>query len=186
MVNEAVYFLRTITESRENFSIFIESPRLTFQLIIPKIRKLICKVKKLLLLFSLWPFFLSGQIVINFENGLPGSTQQFPADRWNITSEDPLVGSYSLKHSFDNTVSSCDRISFTHDEILLSHSVTWEFTLRYPYNPSSSNNWAVFLMSEKPAEFMNPGSENHALVFGVNYTSNDDFLKLWLQNDKGT
>ena len=112
MANETVYFLRTIIESREKFSIFIGSPRLTFQSIIPKIRKLICKVKKLLLLFSLWPFFLSGQIVINFENGLPGSAQQFPADRWNITTEDPLIGSQSLKHSFDNTVSSVRQNQF--------------------------------------------------------------------------
>ncbi len=138
-------------------------------------------MKKLFLLFSLWPYFLSGQVIIDFENGLPSEAGQFPAERWDVTTDEPLNGSYSLKHIFDNDVSSGDRISFHHDEALLQRPVTWEFTIRYPYKPSASNNWSVFLLSEKPAEFMAPDRENRALVFGVNYVSSDDLLKLYLQ-----
>ncbi len=141
-------------------------------------------MKKLLLLFSLWPFFLWGQVFIDFENGLPASAVQFPADRWDVNSESPLNGAYSLKHSYDNDASSCDRISFHHDVTDLSKSITWEFIIQYPYNPSSSNNWAVFLLSEKSAEFMTDDSENRALIFGVNYNGSDDFLNLYLQDGK--
>ncbi len=133
----------------------------------------------------MWPFFLSGQIAIDFENGLPGSTDQYPANHWGVTSDDPLSGTYSLKHSFDNQASACDMISFGHDEIQLTKPVSWEFMIRYPLSPSSSNNWAVFLMSEKPAAFMTRDAQNRALIVGVNYTSSDDILKLYLQDDQG-
>ncbi len=141
-------------------------------------------MKKLLLLFSWWPLFLTGQVSVDFENGLPASAMQFPAERWDVSSDMPLDGAASLKHIFDNSVSSCDRISFRHDPVNPAGRITWQFLIRYPYKPSASNNWSVFLMSEKPAGFMDPDGGNPALIFGVNYLSNDDTLKLFLQDGK--
>jgi len=55
----------------------------------------------------------------------------------------------------------------------------WQFQIRHAYNPSSGNNWAVFLFSDKDYSQMQPAGTANGYLIGVNYTGSDDLLKLW-------
>ncbi len=51
--------------------------------------------------------------------------------------------------------------------------------IRHGYDPSASNSWAVFLMSDNdPASFAN-GAAVNGFAVGVNLTGYDDTLRLW-------
>jgi hypothetical protein len=130
-------------------------------------------------LFSLWPFFALGQVSTGFENGLGGEWDQFPQNRWESSPDQPLSGSYSLHHSFDNTVSGLDRISIKTGIFDASHSISWEFKLRYGYTCSSTNNWQVYLASDKRASEVGNSDFLNAYILGVNITGSDDSLRLY-------
>jgi len=127
-------------------------------------------------LFSFWPLFAMGQVYTGFESGLGGEWNQFPENRWESSPEQALSGLYSLHHSFDNTVSGTDKISFKAGYFDTEKDISWDFSLRHGYLPSSSNNWKVYLASDKGAT--QTGSPD-GYVFGVNITGSDDSLRLY-------
>lgn len=123
------------------------------------------------------------QIIVDFENGELSRWTQFPQNRWEVTNNNSLRGNYSLHHNYDNPSSGHDQISYPlyglSDQ---SDTITWQFVIKHSYNPSSANNWSVFLFSDRNAEDMYPGSIAEAVVAGVNFTGSDDLLKIWKMN----
>jgi hypothetical protein len=137
-------------------------------------------------IFFLIPISIHAQIIEKFEENNLEAWYQYPAERWETSSLYPLKDNYSLHHYYDNTLSASDRISLLHDPLYLDSLATvWKFTLRYDYFPSAENNWAFFLLSDKPAGFMHPDSLVHAYATGVNLAGYDDLLKIWKISEKG-
>lgn len=128
------------------------------------------------------------QLNYNFENGLPENLEQYPKGRWNITNENKIEGSYSLHHTYDNPESGIDAISLKYTNALdFNSQITWSFRICYDYNPSSANNWAVYLSSDLPSFEMSSTGKASGIVVGVNFIGNDDLLKIWkVENGKLT
>lgn len=131
-----------------------------------------------LLILTLLARLTFGQQVItyNFENAdITGWTQK-PQNRWDVTTSTPISGSASLKHSFDNPVAYTDTI---YTELpawdIDKGEVTWQILVRHGYDPSASNSWWVYLMTDE--NLSTTGESGYAV--GVNLTGSDDLLKIW-------
>jgi len=141
----------------------------------------------LLSLMLLIPGSSFAQVFFDFEQGSLSGWLQYPPERWTVSNASPLSGSSSLKHSYDNPDAGRDRISFSTGTPHFSHgTLSWQFIVRHGYPPSSANNWSVFLLADRGAEQMVPGSNIRAVAAGVNLTGNDDLLKLWFLHDGKT
>jgi len=116
----------------------------------------------------------------NFEDDdLTGWTQS-TAGRFDATNDTPISGSISLHHVYDNASAGNDQISYSTDGLdLTAATTTWRFQTKHTYNPSSGNNWGVFLLSDSAAAEMYPSGAADGYVAGVNYTGTDDNLKIW-------
>jgi hypothetical protein len=136
----------------------------------------------LVLLLMAIPVISFGQVCnVDFEDSDLTGWYQNINSRWEISSKDPIEGSWSLKHAFDNDSAGLDWIAFFHQPFDLNNSdITWEFSLKYDHNPSASNNWAVFLASSDLP--YTAGGIEDALILGVNYRGSDDKLALWRQH----
>ncbi|MFC2080718.1 lamin tail domain-containing protein [Bacteroidota bacterium] len=142
-------------------------------------------MKSLILFFLFFPLNILAQLCFDFESGTLEDWIQSRDPAWGISQEDPLSGSFSLWHQLDDTLSGEDRISYAYDSLVLDGTSTfWQFTLRHAYSPSSSNKWAVFLVSDQDQEQMTPAGKSSAILLGVNFTGSDDILKLW-KTEKG-
>jgi hypothetical protein len=141
-------------------------------------------MNKVILLVLLMPFPAFSQIIVNFETGqIPGWVQS-PDGHWNADNSGSISGIYSLHHSYDNPESGNDRIGLAVNNFHPGEgTASWSFTIRYGCDPSSSNNWVVWLMSDaNPTSFLNdPGPSGFAV--GVNQTGYDDTLRLWKVKD---
>jgi hypothetical protein len=135
------------------------------------------------LIFSFWPLFAIGQVTTGFESGLGVEWDQFPINRWESSPDQALSGLNSLHHSFDNTLSGTDRISFKPGTFDTQRFISWEFTLLHSYLPSSTNNWQVFLASDKGASSAGSAGSLNAYVIGVNLSGSDDILSLYSVQD---
>ncbi|MGM0497800.1 MAG: lamin tail domain-containing protein, partial [Bacteroidota bacterium] len=122
---------------------------------------------------------VTAQLFYDFEQHSIDNWEQTPEDRWEISNIDPINGSFSLHHSYDNSESSRDRISFPHEFSTQAQPTTWRFQVKYDYNPSGSNNWSIFLMADSTAGEMHPSGSVNGYLVGVNYSGSDDRLKLW-------
>jgi hypothetical protein len=112
-------------------------------------------MKKVILLALLMPVPALGQIVENFESESIINWVQSPEDRWKSDTTASLSGRFSLHHVFDNPDAGTDRIGIKVKNLHPSEGITsWSFLVRYGYDPSSLNNWSVFLMSDKGPESM--------------------------------
>jgi len=137
------------------------------------------KSKLFILIFAL-PVLLNAQIAENFESQNINAWTQFPENHWAASPLDAIEGKFSLKHVFDNTAASSDRISLPIENInVAAGDITWKFIIRHSYNPSSTNFWTVFLMSDKNAEKMMRDSVVNAYAIGVNLIGSSDFLYLY-------
>lgn len=136
-------------------------------------------MKKVILLALLVPAMAYGQIVENFEQGNTNNWVQSTTGRWKADGSEPLTGNFSLHHVFDNPDAGNDRIGLPLKNLHPSDgTTTWTFIVRHGYDPSSSNNWAVFLMSDAgPASMTLDGGAN-SYAIGVNITGSDDTLRL--------
>ena len=116
----------------------------------------------------------------NFEDDdLTGWTQS-TAGRFAATNDTPISGSISLHHVYDNASASHDQISYSTDGLdLTKETTTWRFQTKHTYNPSSGNNWGMFLLSDSAAAEMHPSGAADGYVAGVNYSGTDDNLKIW-------
>ena len=137
-------------------------------------------MNKVILLVFLMPLPALGQIMENFESGYLSGWIQSPEGHWNTDNLNPVSGLFSLHHSYDNPEAGSDGIGLTVKNLHPDKgTVKWNFTVRHGYDPSASNNWVLFLMSDS-----DPGSaqKNPALngyAVGVNQTGYDDTLRLW-------
>jgi hypothetical protein len=135
-------------------------------------------MKKVILLLIFLPYQATAQIFEDFE---AGSLQNWISDNpahWSTDNSGSLQGNYSLHHSFDNPDNGTDRIGIPLGPIHPGEGEThWKFTIRHGYDPSSSNNWAAFLMSDvQPGNFS--FSEMNGYIIGVNSIGSDDSLRL--------
>lgn len=141
----------------------------------------------LIIIFCACQFILVAQnINLTFENGNLDGFEQCPESRWQVDSVFAITGKRSLHQCFDNVEAGTDIISFKHETLCLDSAITtWQFTVFYNYNPSSSNMWAVWLTSNSNACAMSPDGASSGYIVGVNYRGSDDLLKIWRQDDDG-
>jgi hypothetical protein len=137
-------------------------------------------MRKVILLVLLMPIAAFGQIVENFESGSINNWVQNIGGRWKADSSGSISGKFSLHHIYDNIDAGTDRIGLPVKNLHPSQgSTSWTFLVRHGYDPSSSNNWWVFLMSDsEPAEMSADGGAS-GFAIGVNLTGYDDTLRLW-------
>jgi hypothetical protein len=140
-------------------------------------------MKKVILLALLMPYAAFGQIAENFESKSIGNWEQSTFGHWIADSVESLSGKFSLHHVYDNPDAGTDRIGIKIQNLHPSSAITkWSFLLRYGYDPSSLNNWSVFLLSDKPPADMLPEAGIKGYALGVNLTGTDDTLRLWKVN----
>jgi len=136
-------------------------------------------MKKVILVALLVPYMASGQIVENFEQGNSDKWVQSNPGRWKADGSEALSGNFSLHHIFDNPEAGTDRIGLPVNNLHPNEGTTrCSFIVRHGYDPSSSNNWAVFLMSDAGPETMSPDGNTNGYAIGVNITGSDDTLRL--------
>ncbi len=117
---------------------------------------------------------------IDFEDGVLDGWIESTSGRWEASAVSPVSGNYSLHHVFDNPGNGNDQISVFLRGLQLSAGTTiWRFQVRHGYNPSSMNNWCVFLFGDADAGHMHPEGNVRGYAVGVNYKGSDDLLKLW-------
>ncbi|MBN1388529.1 MAG: lamin tail domain-containing protein [Bacteroidales bacterium] len=138
-------------------------------------------MRKIILLVMMIPGMVYAQVISeDFESGLPKNWIQSPAGRWETDSLHNISGIFSLHHSFDNPESGCDRIGTMIDGLQPSAcETTWGLKVKHSYNPSSSNNWSFFLMSDEPPSGMVTGGTVSGYALGVNLSGYNDTLSLW-------
>lgn len=143
-------------------------------------------LKRLIILFLLYPAITFAQFTDDFEDADISDWTESAVGRWAASDITPLNGSYSLHHIFDNTLAEKDRISVSLSSFdLTAQNTTWRFKIRYDYNPSDGNNWSVFIVSDSDANQMIPGGTINGYVLSVNFTGLDDILK-FLKISAGT
>ena len=99
---------------------------------------------------------------------------------WKADTTASLSGRFSLHHVFDNPDAGIDQIGIRVKNLHPSQGITrWSFLVRYGYDPSSLNNWSVFLMSDNGPGSMSPDGGQNGFAIGVNLTGSDDTLRLW-------
>jgi hypothetical protein len=136
-------------------------------------------MKKVILVALLVPYMASGQIVENFEQGNSDRWVQSNPGRWKADGSEALSGNFSLHHVFDNPEAGTDKIGLPVKNLHPDEGTTrWTFIVRHGYDPSSSNNWAVFLMSDASPETMSTDGITNGYAIGVNITGTDDSLRL--------
>ncbi len=121
-----------------------------------------------------------GQIIETFESGSINNWVQSSEGHWKADSTATLSGRYSLHHIFDNPDAGTDQAAIPVRNLHPSEGLTrWSFLVRHGYDPSSSNNWAVFLLSDSEPAGMSPDGNTSGFAVGVNLTGSDDTLRLW-------
>ncbi|MGE5419979.1 MAG: hypothetical protein ACM3UT_07315, partial [Chloroflexota bacterium] len=136
-------------------------------------------MKKVILVILMMPCLASAQIIDDFESGDVISWIQNEPGRWKADTLNSISGRLSLHHVYDNTEAATDRIAHAIRNLHPGEgTVSWSFMLRHGYEPSSSNNWMVFLLSECDAGSMTTTACSGGFAIGVNITGSDDSLRL--------
>ena len=137
-------------------------------------------MKKVILFLLFIPVHLFCQVSDNFETGSLKRWTESVAGHWKADTTGSLSGKYSLHHVFDNASAGTDQIGIPVTNLEPSMGLTkWSFKIRHGYDPSSSNNWGIFLISDNESSSMIPGGKVNGFVMGVNLTGYDDTLRLW-------
>jgi len=140
-------------------------------------------MKKVILLALLMPAMAFGQIAENFESGTIFNWTESVNGHWIADTASSISGRYSLHHIFDNPDAGIDCIGFSLKKLHPSEGVTkWSFLIRYGYDPSSLNNWSVFLLSDNSPSMMSVAGAVKGYAIGVNLSGSDDTLRLWKAN----
>lgn len=137
-------------------------------------------MKKVILFLFFVPVTLFCQITENFETGNLSRWVESVAGHWKADTIKSVSGRYSLHHVYDSPAAGNDQIGIPLTNLQPSMGLTrWAFKIRYENDPSSANNWGVFLISDKEPANMLPGGSVNGFVIGVNLSGNDDTLRLW-------
>jgi hypothetical protein len=141
-------------------------------------------MKRVILFVLLMPLPAFGQIIENFESGLNDKWVQGTEGRWEAGTTESLSGNRSLHHVFDNPASGNDCIGLSLENLHPGEGTTkWSFLIRHGYDPSSSNNWFVYLICDADPASVASGVHVNGYCVGVNLTGYDDTLKLWKIKD---
>ena len=141
-------------------------------------------MKKVILLALFMPVMAYGQIIENFESGSTVNWVQKPEEHWNADNTTPVSGLRSLHHTFDNADSGTGLAGMYLKNLHPGEGTTrWSFTIRYGCEPSSSNNWVLFLTSDQDPGAMHNSLKTNGYAVGVNQTGYDDILRLWKVTD---
>jgi hypothetical protein len=141
-------------------------------------------MKKVILLVMFLPYLAKGQIVENYESASIQGWIQSPDSRWKADTLKSISGTYSLHHVFDNPSAGNDCIGFPEEKLHSEEgNVIWRFKLRHGYDPSASNKWCVYLMSDESPSSVDGGAPVNGFAAGVNLTGYDDTLRLWKIKD---
>jgi hypothetical protein len=136
-------------------------------------------MKKVILLALLVPLPAFGQIIENFESQNISKWVQSTEGHWKADTLSSLSGKFSLHHIFDNPDAGIDQIGIPAGNLHPSEGITkWSFLVKYGYDPSSLNNWSVFLMSSGSPSSMSADGATQGYAIGVNLTGSDDTLRL--------
>ncbi|MCX6333089.1 MAG: lamin tail domain-containing protein [Bacteroidia bacterium] len=137
-------------------------------------------MKKVILLLLFFPYLSFGQIADDFETGTISSWTEGVVNHWKADSAGCINGNFSLHHIFDNPSSGSDCIGLPLTNLHPAEGTTrWTFRVRHGYDPSASNNWSVFLMSDHGPTDFNGGSAVSGYAAGVNLSGYDDTLRIW-------
>jgi hypothetical protein len=137
-------------------------------------------MKKVILYLLFIPASLFCQVSDNFETANLKKWTESVAGHWKADSIGSISGKYSLHQIFDNPAAGTDQIGMPVTNLEPSMGITkWSFKIKHGYDPSASNNWGVFLISDDEPLSMIPGGKVNGFVIGVNLTGNDDTLRLW-------
>jgi hypothetical protein len=137
-------------------------------------------MKKVILLALLMPYPALGQIVENFESQSTANWVQGIEGHWKADTVSKLSGLFSLHHDYDNPEAGTDQIVISTANLHPDEGNTrWSFLVRYGYEPSSLNNWSVFLMSDVSPPGMSATGNANGYAVGVYLTGSDDTLRLW-------
>jgi hypothetical protein len=137
-------------------------------------------MKKVILLVTLVPYIASGQLIENFETGNLVNWTQGVEGRWKADTVSSIGGLFSLHHVYDNQSPGSDCIGRSLADLQPSEGLTrWSFTLRHGCDPSASNSWAVYLMSDRGPGLFDNGNSASGYAAGVNLAGYDDTLRLW-------
>lgn len=137
-------------------------------------------MKKVILFLCFMPVTALSQVSYNFETGLLQDWMQSANNHWAADTVSPVSGSYTLHHVFDNNEAATDQIGIRLKRLRPSEGTTkWVFTIKHGSDPSSTNNWSVFLMADNDPAEMHPGGNISGFAIGVNLSGYDDTLRLW-------
>ena len=137
-------------------------------------------MKKVILLAFFLPYLANGQVIENFESASLSNWVQGAEGRWKADTTRSLSGMYSLHHVFDNSMSGSDCIGISINNLHPDEGlVRWTFLIRHGYDPSASNNWQVYLMSDSNPSALAEGATLNGFAAGVNLNGYDDTLRLW-------
>jgi len=137
-------------------------------------------MNKVILLALFVPVMAQGQINEDFESGTIENWIESETGHWMADSTESLNGCFSLHHVFDNALSGSDCIGIPLTNLHPDEGSTrWNFLIRHGYDPSASNNWAVYLMSDTDPVSFSGGVALNGFAVGVNLTGYDDTLKIW-------
>jgi hypothetical protein len=136
-------------------------------------------MEKVILLALLMPFTAFGQVMENFESGNLNNWVQSTEDRWKADTTGSISGFFSLHHIYDNPGAGTDIVGLPVRDLHPDKGITkWSFLIRHGYDPSSSNNWAVFLMSDREPSAISVDGGTNGFAIGVNLSGSDDSLRL--------
>jgi hypothetical protein len=137
-------------------------------------------MKKVIFLALFLPYMANGQVIENFESASLSNWIQSTDGRWKADTTKCLSGIYSLHHVFDNSQSGTDCIGIPINNLHPDEgTIRWTFLIRHGYDPSASNNWQVYLVSDGDPSALAAGTSLNGFAAGVNLNGYDDSLRIW-------
>ncbi|MFM9986845.1 MAG: hypothetical protein ACKVOK_16515, partial [Flavobacteriales bacterium] len=100
---------------------------------------------------------------------------------WSANTTGPITGTYSARHSLQGAAGTSS-IAYPFDDASLPGvATTWRFQVKYVNDPSSNNNWQVFLSSSE-ANLYSATNDGYALVIdqsSLPSAGTTDYIRLY-------
>ncbi len=101
---------------------------------------------------------------------------QSGSSSWIASTADPLNGVYSLRHVDDNLAGTSSASVQVDNTSLANIKTTWQFNVKQRFEPTTSNNFVVYLAANE-ADLTSATVDGYAV--GVRPTSTIDYITLW-------
>jgi hypothetical protein len=140
-----------------------------------------------LFLFLCLPYMATAQFIDDFESGNLDGWTQAPEGRWSaVSTTGKLSGIFSLRYTAVVSAPGSDAISKPISPFPLPEGHTvWRFLLRYSYNPTATNKWAIVLMSDTDAAHWS-SPEYNGYAVGVNMEKTTSKMLCLYEVQEGT